>query len=140
MAWAAQSSSTILKPFLATRINQSRSVTYMPRPSVIESLKVVTKLCSKLVAKYAFEYACLNIRKTVTVVHKANIMKLAGGLFLESCQEFATKYPIIKYKKIIVDNCWLSPNLYGNLIANTTEGIAVVLVSCQEVRLLFTEV
>lgn len=41
----------------------------------------------------------------MTAVHKANIMKLADGLFLESCREVATKYPGIKYNEIIVDNC-----------------------------------
>ena len=47
----------------------------------------------------------LNNRKTVTAVHKANIMKLADGLFLESCREMSKKYPGIKYNEIIVDNC-----------------------------------
>ncbi|KAK7346290.1 hypothetical protein VNO80_20806 [Phaseolus coccineus] len=106
-------------------------------PGVVESLKVITKFCSERIAKYAFEYAYLNNRKTVTAVHKANIMKLADGLFLESCREVATKYPGIKYNEIIVDNCCMqlvskpeqfdvmvTPNLYGNLIANTAAGIA----------------
>ncbi|XP_038720416.1 isocitrate dehydrogenase [NAD] regulatory subunit 1, mitochondrial-like isoform X2 [Tripterygium wilfordii] len=102
-------------------------------PGVVESLK----FCSERIAKYAFEYAYLNNRKTVTAVHKANIMKLADGLFLESCREVATKYPGIKYNEIIVDNCCMqlvskpeqfdvmvTPNLYGNLVANTAAGIA----------------
>ena len=41
----------------------------------------------------------------MTAVHKANIMKLADGLFLESCREVATQYPIIQYNEVIVDNC-----------------------------------
>lgn len=65
----------------------------------------MTKFCSERIAKYAFEYAYLNNRKVVTAVHKANIMKLADGLFLESCREIASKYPGIKYNEIIVDNC-----------------------------------
>lgn len=65
----------------------------------------MTKFCSERIAQYAFEYAYLNDRKKVTAVHKANIMKLADGLFLESCREVATKYPGIKYNEIIVDNC-----------------------------------
>ncbi|XP_043692184.1 isocitrate dehydrogenase [NAD] regulatory subunit 1, mitochondrial-like isoform X2 [Telopea speciosissima] len=102
-------------------------------PGVVESLK----FCSERIAKYAFEYAYLNNRKKVTAVHKANIMKLADGLFLESCREIATKYPGIKYNEIIVDNCCMqlvskpeqfdvmvTPNLYGNLVANTAAGIA----------------
>jgi isocitrate dehydrogenase (NAD+) len=106
-------------------------------PGVVESLKVITKFCSERIAKYAFEYAYLNNRKKVTAVHKANIMKLADGLFLESCREVATKYPGIQYSEIIVDNCCMqlvakpeqfdvmvTPNLYGNLVANTAAGIA----------------
>lgn len=65
----------------------------------------MTKFCSERIAKYAFEYAYLNNRKKVTAVHKANIMKLADGLFLESCRQVATKYAGIKYNEIIVDNC-----------------------------------
>ncbi|MQL71717.1 hypothetical protein Taro_004042 [Colocasia esculenta] len=106
-------------------------------PGVVESLKVITKFCSERVAKYAFEYAYLNNRKKVTAVHKANIMKLADGLFLESCREVAKNYPGILYNEIIVDNCCMqlvsnpeqfdvmvTPNLYGNLVANTAAGIA----------------
>lgn len=66
---------------------------------------MITKFCSERIAKYAFEYAYLNNRKKVTAVHKANIMKLADGLFLESCREVATNYPGIAYNEIIVDNC-----------------------------------
>ncbi|GAA0149498.1 dehydrogenase [Lithospermum erythrorhizon] len=106
-------------------------------PGVVESLKVITKFCSERIAKYAFEYAYLNNRKKVTAVHKANIMKLADGLFLESCREIASRYPSIQYNEIIVDNCCMqlvskpeqfdvmvTPNLYGNLVANTAAGIA----------------
>jgi isocitrate dehydrogenase (NAD+) len=105
-------------------------------PGVVESLKVITKFCSERIAKYAFEYAYLNNRKKVTAVHKANIMKLADGLFLESCREIAAKYPSIEYNEIIVDNCCMqlvskpeqfdvmvTPNLYGNLVANTAAGL-----------------
>jgi len=67
--------------------------------------QVITKFCSERIAKYAFEYAYLNNRKTETAVHKANIMKLADGLFLESCREVAKNYPGIKYNEVIVDNC-----------------------------------
>lgn len=104
---------------------------------VVESLKVITKFCSERIAKYAFEYAYLNNRKTVTAVHKANIMKLADGLFLESCRNVAKEYPSIRYNEVIVDNCCMqlvsrpqqfdvmvTPNLYGTLVANTAAGIA----------------
>ncbi|CAM8891082.1 unnamed protein product [Rhodiola kirilowii] len=106
-------------------------------PGVVKSHKVITKFCSERIAQYAFEYAYLNNRKKVTAVHKANIMKLADGLFLESCREVAAKYPTIEYNEIIVDNCCMqlvskpeqfdvmvTPNLYGNLVANIAAGIA----------------
>ncbi|PKA61502.1 Isocitrate dehydrogenase [NAD] regulatory subunit 3, mitochondrial [Apostasia shenzhenica] len=106
-------------------------------PGVVESLKVITKFCSERIARYAFEFAYLNNRKKVTAVHKANIMKLADGLFLESCREVAEHYPGIGYNEIIVDNCCMqlvsrpeqfdvmvTPNLYGNLVANTAAGLA----------------
>ncbi|GAQ81631.1 isocitrate dehydrogenase [Klebsormidium nitens] len=106
-------------------------------PGVVESLKVITKVNSTRIAEYAFEYAFLNNRKTVTAVHKANIMKLADGLFLDSCRAVAKQYPGIKYNEIIVDNCCMqlvsrpeqfdvmvTPNLYGTLVANTAAGIA----------------
>lgn len=73
--------------------------------SLTNFCQVITKFCSERIAKYAFEYAYLNNRKKVTAVHKANIMKLADGLFLESCREVASKYPGIQYNEIIVDNC-----------------------------------
>lgn len=66
---------------------------------------MITKFCSERIAEYAFEYAYLNNRKKVTAVHKANIMKLADGLFLESCREIASRYPGIQYNEMIVDNC-----------------------------------
>ncbi|CAL5321551.1 unnamed protein product [Camellia sinensis] len=80
---------------------------------------VMTKFCSERIARYAFEYAYLNNRKKVTAVHKANIMKLADGLFLESCREVASKYPGGRSQATLV-----TPNLYGNLVANTAAGIA----------------
>jgi isocitrate dehydrogenase (NAD+) len=58
-------------------------------PGVTESLKVMTRDGTRRIAQYAFEYALLNNRNKVTAVHKANIMKKADGIFLESCQEVA---------------------------------------------------
>lgn len=105
-------------------------------PGVIESVKVITREASKRIADYAFEYAYLNGRKKVTAVHKANIMKLCDGQFLEATREAAKKFPFIKYEEIIIDNCCMQliskpnqfdvmvlPNLYGSIVANITLGI-----------------
>ena len=60
--------------------------------------QVMTREGTLRIAEYAFEYAYLNFRRTVTAVHKANIMKKADGLFLESCREVARRYPKVKYE------------------------------------------
>jgi hypothetical protein len=67
-------------------------------PGVTESLKVMTRTGTQRIAEYAFEHAYLNNRSKVTAVHKANIMKKADGIFLESCQAVAKKYPQIEYE------------------------------------------
>lgn len=105
-------------------------------PGVIESVKVITKEASIKIAEYAFEYAYLMGRKKVTAVHKANIMKLCDGQFLDSTRSVAKKYPHIQYQEMIIDNCCMQlitnpnqfdvmvlPNLYGNIVGNVCLGI-----------------
>lgn len=72
---------------------------------VVESLKIITQSKSEQIARYAFEYARKYNRKKVTAVHKANIMKLSDGLFLNTCSEIAKEYPEIMFDNIIIDNC-----------------------------------
>ena len=74
-------------------------------PGVFESIKIITKENSLRIAYYAFEHAKLTGRKKVTAVHKANIMKLVDGIFLQATREVAEKYPFIQYEEIIIDNC-----------------------------------
>ncbi|MEQ2220431.1 Isocitrate dehydrogenase [NAD] subunit beta, mitochondrial [Ilyodon furcidens] len=103
---------------------------------VIECLKIITREKSRRIAKFAFDYATKLGRNKVTAVHKANIMKLGDGLFLQSCAEVAELYPKIKYENIIIDNCCMQlvqnpyqfdvlvmPNLYGNIIDNLAAGL-----------------
>ena len=105
-------------------------------PGITESLKVMTRDGTRRIAHYAFEYAFLNNRAKVTAVHKANIMKKADGLFLESCQEAARLFPTVEYEEVIVDNCMMqlvskpqqfdvmvTPNFYGSLVTNTVAGL-----------------
>ena len=73
-------------------------------PGVVESLKIITEKASTRIAKYAFEYARKYGRKKIHAIHKANIMKLSDGLFLESVRKVAPAYPEVEYKEIIVDN------------------------------------
>jgi isocitrate dehydrogenase (NAD+) len=67
-------------------------------PGVMESLKVTTKSNSLRLIQYAFEFAHFSGRKKISVIHKANIMKLVDGLFLEQARVVASQYPFIKYE------------------------------------------
>lgn len=105
-------------------------------PGVVESIKVITRKASLRIAEYAFEYARLNKRQKVTSIHKANIMKLTDGLFLDCARKVSKKYPKIKYEEMIVDNACmqlvLNPNqfdilllenLYGDIISDLCAGL-----------------
>jgi len=105
-------------------------------PGVVENLKVITRTASMRIARYAFEYASANKRKTVTAVHKANIMKIGDGLFLDCCREIAALYPQIKYSEMQIDNACLNlvreprvmdvmvmPNLYGDIVSDLCAGL-----------------
>jgi isocitrate dehydrogenase (NAD+) len=105
-------------------------------PDVVTSLKVITRTASERIANYAFEYARKNHRKKVVAIHKANIMKLADGLFLRCCREVAAKFSDIEYKELIVDNAsmqlvirpetfdvLLLPNLYGDIVSDLAAGL-----------------
>jgi len=105
-------------------------------PGVMESLKVITRTASLRVAEYAFTYAEKNNRQRVTAIHKANIMKLSDGLFLECCREVAAKHTSIKYDEMIIDSAvmhlikdpsefdmMVMPNLYGDIISDLCAGL-----------------
>ena len=105
-------------------------------PDVVTSLKVITRVASIRIARYAFEFTRKVRRKKVTAVHKANIMKLGDGLFLRCCREVAAQYPEIEYKELIVDNAamqmvmrpesydvLLMPNLYGDIMSDLAAGL-----------------
>ncbi|MDX2129403.1 MAG: isocitrate dehydrogenase (NAD(+)) [Chloroherpetonaceae bacterium] len=105
-------------------------------PGVVQASKIITKDASTRIAKFAFDYAAKNGRKKVTAVHKANIMKLADGLFLKCCQEIAKDYPSIQYNEVIVDNCCMQlvtnplqfdvmvmENLYGDIVSDLCAGL-----------------
>ena len=90
---------------------------------------------SERIAKFAFDYAVRNGRKKVTAVHKANIMKLADGQFLQCCRDISKDYPNITFEAMIIDNCCMQlvsnpyqfdvmvmPNLYGNIVDNVSAG------------------
>jgi isocitrate dehydrogenase (NAD+) len=106
-------------------------------PDAAESIKIITRFASQRIARYAFDYAVRNGRRKVTAVHKANIMKLTDGLFLESCQQVATEYEgRIAFEDRIVDNMCMQlvqkpdlydvlvlPNLYGDIVSDLAAGL-----------------
>ncbi|KAI9814099.1 MAG: isocitrate dehydrogenase (NAD(+)) idh1 [Thelocarpon impressellum] len=106
-------------------------------PGVVESLKVITRAKSERIAKFAFSFALANNRKRVTCIHKANIMKLADGLFRNTFKRVAEDYPTLEANDMIVDNASMQavsrpqqfdvlvmPNLYGSILSNV--GAALV--------------
>ena len=105
-------------------------------PGVVESLKIITEKASTRIAQFAFTYARRHGRKKVTAVHKANIMKLSDGLFLESTRIVARDYPDIEYEERIVDavcmqlvmtpsrfDVLVMPNLYGDIVSDLCAGL-----------------
>jgi isocitrate dehydrogenase (NAD+) len=105
-------------------------------PGVVESIKIITEKASTRIAKYAFEYARREGRRKVTAVHKANIMKLSDGLFLDCFRKVAESFPEIEADDKIVDNAcmqlvmrpeqfdiMLLENLYGDIVSDLCAGL-----------------
>jgi len=105
-------------------------------PGVVESLKIITEKASTRIARFAFDYARRESRKKVTAIHKANIMKLSDGLFLDCFRKVAAEYPEIAADDKIVDNACMQlvmrpqqfdvlllENLYGDIISDLAAGL-----------------
>ena len=105
-------------------------------PGVVESIKIITAKASTRIAKFAFDYARRTGRKSLTAIHKANIMKLSDGLFLKCARAVAKQYPEIKYTEQIVDaacmrlvtapaafDVLLLENLYGDIVSDLCAGL-----------------
>ncbi len=106
-------------------------------PGVVESLKVVTEAASLRIARFAFEYAVRTGRSGVTVMHKANIMKMSDGLFLDCCRRISAEFPGIAYRELIADNgimqlvldpCRFDVLLMGNLLGDIISDLCAGLV------------
>jgi isocitrate dehydrogenase (NAD+) len=105
-------------------------------PGVVESLKIITERASTRIAKFAFAHARRHGRRKVTAIHKANIMKLSDGLFIECARRVARDYTDISYDERIVDaacmqlvmapaqfDVLLLPNLYGDIVSDLCAGL-----------------
>ncbi|KAI8451164.1 hypothetical protein BY996DRAFT_6416656 [Phakopsora pachyrhizi] len=105
---------------------------------VVQSIKLITMEASERVARYAFQYAQDNNRPHVTAVHKASIMKMSDGMFLQACRQVKKDYPDIKYDEDILDRVCLKivqnpapysdrvmvmPNLYGDILSDMCAGL-----------------
>ncbi|MGB4587602.1 MAG: isocitrate/isopropylmalate dehydrogenase family protein, partial [Clostridiaceae bacterium] len=108
----------------------------MISPDEAHSIKIITRPKSKRIAEAAFAYASKTGRKKITVVTKANIMKLTDGMFLDEARKIASEYPHIEFEELLVDNmCMqlvmrpsnydiiLTENLYGDILSDLTAGL-----------------
>jgi len=112
-------------------------IEHMVGRDAAESIKIITRYASERIARFAFDYAVANGRRMVTAVHKANIMKLSDGLFLESCRTIAAEYEgRVEFQDRIVDNMCMQlvqkpelydvlvlPNLYGDIVSDLCAGL-----------------
>lgn len=110
-------------------------IEHMVGSDAAESIKIITRRGSERIVRFAFELAKKQGRRKVTAVHKANIMKLTDGLFLETARQVAAEYPGVEFDDVIVDACSMRlvqnpadfdvlvmPNLYGDILSDMCSG------------------
>jgi len=106
------------------------------RKSAAETIGVVTRAGSERIVRAAFEYARKHKRNKVTIVHKANIMKFTGGIFLDVGKTVAKEYPEIEFNDRIIDNMAMqlvinprqfdvivTTNLFGDILSDLCSGL-----------------
>ena len=111
-------------------------VEYKINDDTVHAIKIITRKASERIIRAAFEYAVSHNRKKVTCVHKANILKMTDGMFLDIFKTIAKKYPQIESDDKIVDNTCMqlvmhpetmdvivTPNLYGDILSDLTSGL-----------------
>lgn len=111
-------------------------IEHVTAPGVVESIKVITEKASTRIARFAFDQARAGGRKKVTAVHKANIMKISDGLFLDCIRKVAADYPEIGYEERVVDtvcmelvahpdryDVLLMENLFGDILSDLAAGL-----------------
>lgn len=113
-----------------------KGIEYMYDANTAHGIKLITKDASEKIARFAFEYAKKHHRKKVTAVHKANIMKVCDGLFLDAFNKVAEEYPEIEHDSVIIDalcmklvvdptkyDVLVTENLYGDIISDLCAGL-----------------
>ena len=113
-----------------------KGIEYMLTDDIANGVKLITRDASLRICRFAFDYARRHGRKKVTAVHKANIMKLTDGLFLNCFRQVAADYPEIEADDVIIDalcmklvqkpeqfDVMVAPNLYGDIISDLCAGL-----------------
>ena len=113
-----------------------KGIKYMYDSRTAHGIKLISEEASERITRFAFEYALKQGRKNVTAVHKANIMKLTDGLFLNTFRKVAAEYPMIESSDVIIDalcmklvtdptqfDVLVAPNLYGDIISDLCAGL-----------------
>ena len=113
-----------------------KGIEYMLTDDIANGVKLITRDASLRICRFAFDYARRHGRKKVTAVHKANIMKLTDGLFLNCFRQVAAEYPEIEANDVIIDalcmklvqkpeqfDVLVAPNLYGDIISDLCAGL-----------------
>jgi len=105
---------------------------------VVQSIKLITRQASERVLRYAFQYAQDIGRLKVRAVHKATIMKMSDGLFMDTAREVSQEFPNIEFDSEVLDNTCLKvvtdptpyndkvlvmPNLYGDIMSDMCAGL-----------------
>ncbi|MGE5620143.1 MAG: isocitrate/isopropylmalate dehydrogenase family protein [Sphingomonadaceae bacterium] len=111
-------------------------IEHLVTPDIAEAIKIITRGASERIARFAFDYAVRQGRHKVTAVHKANILKLTDGMFLEAAREVSLDYPTIGFEDRIVDamcmqlvqspevyDVVVAPNLYGDILSDLCAGL-----------------
>jgi isocitrate dehydrogenase (NAD+) len=106
-------------------------------PGVVQSIRLTTRAGSERIVRFAFDYIKNHGRRKLSVIHKANIMKIADGLFLDCARRVRADFPDVEYEELIVDNAsmqlvanpyrfdvLLLPNLYGDILSDLAGGLA----------------
>lgn len=121
---------------MSRALPRSRTCVLQIVDGVVQSIKLITEEASRRIAEFAFEYARNNHRSNVTAVHKANIMRMSDGLFLQKCREVAENCKDIKFNEMYLDTVCLNmvqdpsqfdvlvmPNLYGDILSDLCAGL-----------------
>lgn len=119
-----------LEGFYADRNMHAGGGEFMPVPGVALAMRKITEAGSRRIADAAFALAATR-RGRVTAIHKANVMRVSDGLFLQVCREVAAVYPAVEYDEVLVDaaaahlvrhperfDVLLCTNMFGDILSD----------------------